>query len=298
MMKKVSTLVISSLGLVALASGCAVDAVESEELLGTEDMEAQVCSNDQATNALIAALAVMAGKEAGTWDSRVIFWSDGYKLNLTSAAYSRCSARGKAGCPVMSSLLGYQTGGSGSQWGGAQVTDPNVFRSRLMSYYNNQVNCYTDTNNNGDSQPQNCPRESHDLNHYNTTTSWTTCVGGKDFWFKATYAGTSTPLSGTDAAQLKNTLHWAGGNQNPYLAFEVDPNVVGDVKIDPIDGGTGAGSSGTGACDAALNPVWINNAWKCDNSTDMNKLGLCCTCNGQQRSWKAALMSGQYQCKI
>ena len=217
-------------------------------------------------------------------DSRVLFSSDGYKLSLTTAALTRCSNNGKPGCPVMSSLLGYQTGGSGSQWGGAQITDPNVFRSRLMSYYNNQVNCYIDTQNNGDSQPQNCPRESHDLNHYSTTTSWTTCVGGDPHHRRE--------------PRLRNALHWAGGNQNPYLAFEVDPNVAGDVKIDPIDGGTGAGSSGTGACDAALNPVWINGAWKCDNSTDSNKLGLCCTCNGQQRTWKAALMAGQYQCKL
>jgi hypothetical protein len=306
MMKKISTLVISSLGLVALASGCAVDAVESEELLGTEEQEAVVCSNDQATNALIAALAVNMAKEVGSWDTRPYLSSDGYKLSLTSAAFTKCNSRGAPGCPVTSSLLLLQTGGSGLQYGGVQLTDPNVFRSRLMSYHGDQVNCYADTVRNGDSQSQNCPAESHELTLYSTVSQSTACVGGKDFWFKAKYVAphpmAGQPLSGTDAAQLRNALKWAGGNQNPWLAFEVDPNVVGDVKIDPIEGSTSNGTSSTGAADVALNPVWATNPapgwWKCDNINDMSKLNMPCTCNGQQRTWKTAVLSGYLSCKL
>lgn len=309
MIKKFSTLVIGALGVVSLASGCGMEAVESEEL-GTEELEAQVCSNDQATNALIASMAVVMGREVGRWDPRqdlAKVWvnPDGWNrevVALTTAAKNRCSSRGYGQCTVLQNLLNLQTSGSGLQFGGAQLTDPNVLRSRMISYYDSQKTCIDDTARNGDSQAQNCPAESNELNKYKDTTSGSTCAGAKDFWYKATYAAghpmAGKPLSGTDSAQLKNNLKWAGGTQNPYLSFESDPNVAGDVKIDPDDNTTGTSGSGSGACEAAANPVWVNNAWKCDNTNNPKTIGSCCTCNGQSRSWKAAFQTGFYQCKL
>jgi hypothetical protein len=306
MKKKISTLVISSLGLMALASGCTMEAVESEEL-GTEELEAQVCSNDQATNALIASMAVVMAREVGGWNpktdlAKVPFTSDGWTRDivaLTTTAKNKCSSRGYGQCTVLQNLMNLQTSGSGLQFGGAQLTDPNVLRSRMLSYYDSQKTCIDDTARNGDqNQPQQCPGESNSLVKYKDSMSGSTCAGAKDFWYKATYAGTSTPLNATDSAQLKNNLKWAGGTQNPYLSFETDPNVAGDVKIDPDDNTTGVSGSGSGACEAAANPVWINNAWKCDNTNVPKVVGACCTCNGQSRSWKTAVSPGFYRCSI
>lgn len=319
MMKKISTLVISSLGLMALASGCAVDAVESEELLGTEEQEAVVCSNDQATNSIIAGMAVVMAREVGRWQAKTdltktsvqICYSWGCQstdiVALTQAAKDRCAARGAGQCKDLQNLLNLQTGGSGIQFGGVTLTDPGVLRNRLVSYYGNQKNCYDDTARNGDSQAQNCPAENHELEMYWATTSGSTCAGGKDYHYKAKYAAghpkAGQPLSGTDAAQLRNTLKWAGemGNGgNEFLKFEanMDPNVEGDVKIDPDDNTTGGSGSGSGACEAAANPVWVNNAFKCDNTNVAKTIGTCCTCNGEQRSWKAAFQSGFFACKL
>jgi hypothetical protein len=326
MMKKISTLVISSLGLVALASGCAVDAVESEELLGTEEQEAVVCSNDQATNSIVAGMAVVAAREIGRWQAKTdltktsvliqyswgSMWSD--VVALTQEAKNRCNARKAAGvpdvttdCKTLQDLLNLQTSGSGVQFGGVTLTDPGVLRNRLVSYYDNQKNCYDDTARNGDNQPQNCPKESHELEMYWATTSGSTCAGGKDYHYKAKYAAghpkAGQPLSGTDAAQLRNTLKWAGemGNGgNEFLKFEanIDPNVEGDVKIDPDDNTTGGSGSGSGACEAAANPVWSNplGMMKCDNTNIAKTVGTCCTCNGEQRVWKTAVQPGLFRC--
>lgn len=311
MMKKISTLVISSLGLVALASGCAVEAMDSEQL-GTEEQEAVVCSNDQATNALIASMAVVMGREVGRWDPRqdlaqVPFTSDGWTrdiIALTSAAKNRCSSRGYGQCTVLQGLLNLQVVGAGMQFGGATLNDPNVLRSRMISYYTSQKSCIDDTARNGDSQPQNCPAESNELAKYRDSMSGSTCAGGKDYWYKATYAAghplAGKPLSGTDSAQLKNNLLWAGGTQNPYLSFESDPAVAGDVKVDPLDGTTGGSGSGSGQVDVAMNPVLINGRYKCDDTNEDKSVptNRPCTCNGQARTWKVATTAGFWSCKL
>jgi hypothetical protein len=319
MMKKISTLVISSLGLVALASGCAVDAVESEELLGTEDLEAQVCSNDQAVNAIAASMAVVMAREVGRWDPgqdltktwvlRNYSWGSQWAeiVALTQAAKDRCDDRGYGQCNKLQGLLNLQVYGAGAQFGGAELSDVNVLSSRMVSYYNDQKNCIDDTARNGDGQPQNCPKESNELDKYKSTTSGSTCAGSKDFWYKATYAAghpmAGQPLSGTDSQQLKNNLKWAGGTQNPYLAYEADPNVAGDVKVDPLDGTTGDGTSGSGSCEVAANPVWKVNKYVCDITNDAKTIGACCSCGGQQRTWKLAVgqptePSPWYACRL
>jgi hypothetical protein len=299
---------------VALASGCAVDAVESEELLGTEEQGAQVCNNDQATNALIASMAVVMAREVGRWDAEqdlttTWVWRSATNqwveiVALTQTAKNRCSARGYGQCYDLQNLFNLQVNGSGMQFGGAQLTDVNVLSSRMISYYRDQRTCIDDTNNNGDrGQSNQCPGESNELNYYRTSTSWMTCVTGKDYWYKATYPAGHyqqfQPLNATDAAQLRNQLKWAGGTQNPYLAFETDPNVAGDVKIDPLEGATGGSSSSSGSCEVAMNPVPYGTDFKCDNTNVAKPAGSCCTCGtATLKTWKPALMAGWYKCTL
>jgi hypothetical protein len=313
MMKKISAVMISSLGLVALASGCAVDAVESEDL-GTEEQGAVVCENDQATNSIIAGMAVVMAREVGRWQPKTDLalvpndWTG--RIQLTSAAIARCNDRknrgvagANANCSDMQNLLSLQSGSAGLQFGGVTMSDPEILRLRLLSYWDRQRNCDYDPN--GDQgRADQCPAENHELTMYRATTTGSTCAGGKDFWYKATYAAghpkAGQPLSATDAAQLRNRLKWAGEapgtGTNPYLQFELDPNVAGDIKIDPNDNTVGGSSGSTGVCEAAANPVWVNNAWKCDTTNVAKTIGSCCSCNGEQRNWKAAIRSGFYAC--
>jgi hypothetical protein len=313
MIKKISALVISSLGVVALSSGCAVDAVESEELLGTEEQEAQVCSNDQATNAIISTMAVVVAREVGRWQPKTDLKMDAssnWNLALTSTAIARCNDRknrnvpgANYNCKDTANLLALQWGSAGMQFGGAQMTNDAILQQRLYSYWNNQMNCSNDQN--GDQgQAHQCPGESHELTMYRATTSGSTCAGGKDYWYKATYAAghpkAGQALSVADATQVRNNLKWAGesgGGGNPYLQYELDPNVPGDIKVDPLDENTGGGTGSTGGIEAAVNPVWFNNSyWKCDNTNVTKTIGAACSCGGTQRSWKAAIKPGFFHC--
>jgi len=64
-MKTTST-IIGALGLMALASGCAVEMNAPEENVGTNE-EAVVCSNDGATFAVLAGAAVASANEIKRW---------------------------------------------------------------------------------------------------------------------------------------------------------------------------------------------------------------------------------------
>lgn len=303
MMKKISAVVIGSLGLVALASGCAVDAVESEEFLGT-DQEA-ACSNDQSTNAIIAAMAVAAANELKRWlPMRDLEWNHSTgQLQLSQYGRARCpivgyDSAGKAikNCEVLNELLALQKPeAAGMNFGGSTLNDPGVLRSRLYSYWDRQVVCSSRPDN---GRGDDCPVEAHDLKFDRYEISQSTCAGSKDFWYHAYYMGTTTNLNSTDAAQLKNQLLWAGGTSNPFLTFD---NVGANVKIDPLDGTTGGDSSGSGSTDVAANAVWKETPaparWVCD-ATNVNKtIGAACTCNGLNRTWqKKPLMNGWFVC--
>jgi hypothetical protein len=283
-------------------------------------------------------MAVVAAREMGRWEAKTDLtktsvliqyswgsqWSD--IIALTPAAKAQCNLRKygnpnavppippkpeasqiKHDCGGVQELLNLQTMGSGLQFGGVTLTDPGVLRNRLVSYYDNQKNCYDDTARNGDAQAQNCPKENHELEMYWATTSGSTCAGGKDYHYKARYAAghpkAGQPLSGTDAAQLRNTLKWAGemgSGGNEFLKFEanMDPNVEGDVKIDPDDNTTGGTGTSAPNCEAAANPVWSSTLgmMKCDNTNIAKTVGACCTCNGEQRVWKTAPAPGMFRC--
>lgn len=306
-MKKFTTLTLGALSLVALASGCSVDTATTEEV-GT-NQEAAICSNDQATFAVMASFAVGMAKDTRRWlPMRDLQWNNSTgKLEMSTAGKDRCwvpgdpvdsSGKKIKNCKAMNTLLRLQDdSSSGMQFAGASLS-PGVLRSRLYAYWQRQVTCSTAPDNGaGD----NCPWERHDLVFSGTATGANTCTGGLDYWYHAYYGDTTTNLSSSDAAQLKNQLIWAGGtvingvSENPFLAFD---SVGGNVKIDPVEGTTGGSGSGSGSCEVAANPVWVNNAYRCDNTNVTKTIGSCCSCGGQNRTWKAALSAGWFACKL
>jgi hypothetical protein len=313
MFKKISTLTLGALGLVTLASACSVEMDAPVEELGTEEEAAQVCSNNEATNSIIAAMATVMAREEGRWQPKtdlVMDATSNWYLALTQTARDRCNARKAAGvagattnCKDLTNLLALQWGSAGMQFGGAQITNDGMLQQRIWSYFDNQKNCFNDPNPD-QNQPNQCPAESHELTMYRTSMTGNTCAGGLDYWYKAKYAAghplAGQPLSAADAAQVRNNLKWAGeagASGNSYLQFELDPNVLGDIKIDPLDENTGGGTGSTGGVEAALNPVWFNSSyWKCDNTNIEKTIGAACSCGGTQRSWKAAIKAGFFSC--
>jgi hypothetical protein len=298
-MKKIATLTLGALSLVALASGCSMETMEAPpEELGTNE-EALVCSNDQATFAIMASLATAMAKETRRWlPGRDLQWNyTTWKLELSQWGRARCpivgyDSAGKAikNCETVKELLALQDDAAqGTQLGG-QPLDTGVLRNRLYSYWDRQMVCINRPDNGfGDD----CPAERHDLVFSYETTSSGTCAGGKDYWYHAYYGDTMTNLSATDAAQLKNQLIWAGGTDNPFLAFD---NVGGNVKVDPVDGTTGGSGSGSGSCEVATgyNP----STGKCDATNITKVVGSCCSCGGVNKTWQPKpLMTGWYVCK-
>lgn len=271
-MKK--TLTLSSFGLVALAAACSVDTAAPEEVASGE--EAIVCSNDAATNAIIAGMAVAAAKDMRRWLPFRDFQCEGpswmvgpdangdgladtpgkcirqssngqFKISLSPKAFPRCqdnpatSLNEYRQCYNIRALLELQNDAATGMYFGGQRLDAGVLRSRLASYWDRQAICVNRPDNHtGDD----CPVEAHDMVFSYKQQSQTTCQGGNDYWFHAYKMGTTSPLQ--YPAQLKNMLLWAGLGENPFLAFDTQGD---DVKLDP-SGGLNDGDNGTssGSC--------------------------------------------------
>jgi hypothetical protein len=295
-MKKITTLALGALGLVSLASACNVEVGETPEQTGNTQESA--CDNSQATNAVMATMAVGAANNMRRWlpqrDMMIVIpdatkpWDR--RIALSQYAYPRCTSDNRQ-CKVMNQLLSLQADdAAGMQFGGAAL-DPGSLRSRLIAAWDAQMTCINRPDNHtGDD----CPVEYHDLTFsYKQPNS--TCFGGFDYWYHASKQNSNPPQMLSYPAQLKNMLIWAGYPNNPYLAFDTQGD---DVKIDPVEGGTGSSGSGSGSCMVAANPVTVNGVLKCDSNNDPTIVsGACCTCGGQNRTWQPAPKAGFFACK-
>ncbi|HYO93727.1 MAG TPA: hypothetical protein VER33_04410 [Polyangiaceae bacterium] len=271
-MKRLTTAIMTSLGLLALASACSVDtSALSEEEIASD--AAAVCENPQATNAVMAGMAVAAAKELRRWlPARDLTWDfNTGMLALTADGRARCGGS----CPNLQALLDLQKReATGTMIGGSAV-DHNTLRARLKATYDRQKTCNSRPDNHyGDD----CPVETHDLKFSSKTPG--SC--DTDFWFHAYKMGTTTALQ--YPAQLKNQLLWAGYPDNPYLAFAVRGD---DVKIDPTAGLIDGDMTTTGSCSAA-----------CTKYSATSLIGQCCSCNGLNKTFsRSAFSYNYYQCK-
>jgi hypothetical protein len=293
-MKKITTLTLGAMSLMALAAGCTVEAVEApgEEIATNE--EALVCSNEQAVNSVLASMATAAAQDMRRWlPDRDLYMSNG-ELKMTSYATGRCplNSSGVKECKRMKAALALQDWDMHGMIIAGQALDVGVLRSRVATQFQRQMDCINRPDNNA---ADNCPAEYHDL----TFTSSVAGACGKDYWFHASKQNSNPPVNLQLPAQLKNMLIWAGYPENPYLAFD---SVGDDVKIDPpVEGdptaGSGSGSCeqlvqySSGACGAVLNAT---------NNT--RTIGSCCKCGtgpNMTWQWKAGVPVGTwYHCKL
>lgn len=266
-MNKTTTFVLTAVGLMALASACSVDATLSEELITSGEEAA--CANPQATNAVMAGMAVAAARELKRWQpgrDLVWNWSSGM-LELTSHGRSRCGGS----CPNLQGLLDMQKSTAQGTLIGGSALDVGTLRSRLQALFDRQMVCNNRPDNH---KADDCPVESHDL----AFSSMTPGECDTDVWFHAYKAGTTSPLQ--YPAQLKNQLLWAGYPDNPYLAFDVQGD---DVKIDPTAGLNEGGTTVTPDCQIA-----------CTKYSTRSLVGQCCSCNGWSKKFIRSSFSYNY----
>lgn len=271
-MNMTTTFVLTAVGLMTLASACSVDATSSEEAIVSG--EEAVCANPQATNAVMAGMAVAAARELKRWQpGRDLVWNrTSGMLELTSAGRSRCGGS----CPNLQGLLDMQKSSAQGTWIGGSALDVGTLRTRLQALYERQMVC----NNRPDNHmADDCPVESHDL----AFSSMTPGECDTDVWFHAYKAGTTTPLQ--YPGQLKNQLLWAGHPDNPYLAFDVQGD---DVKIDPTAGLTEGGTTRTPDCRIG-----------CTVYSSSSIIGQCCSCRGFNKTFIRSKFSyNYYECPV
>ena len=292
-MKKITTLTLGALSLVALASGCNVEVGEAVEEGSIDTTEQAVsCGNEEGVASVMAAMAVAAAQEMRRWlPDRDMYWNNStWQLALTSYAPPRCPNRV---CKNMNGLLALQNDAANGMIIGGQPLWAPTLRDRMNTYWNRQAQCKA----NGGG---NClapvfktgqPAEYHDF-----TPVWpykTPSACGSDFFFHACIQGTGGP--GQPACQeltkpgsLKNNLIWAGAPENQYLAFY---NNGGYVKIDPtgdlIEGDGSTTTSGSQTCAAA-----------CTKFSGVSLTGQCCVCNGATKTFKPRTgMANWYVCQ-
>jgi len=165
----------------------------------------------------ISALAVAAGNELGRWNL-TDFTNSGGVVGLSSSGLARC----KNGCQNVQAILQLQTQGGGV----IPRHDPNLLKSYLTTYYNDQLNW-------------NIAQGVSD--HSLVPSSVTPASCGYRYWFRDTItklAGTSTAKVGvsgkclditgsTDGAKLQQTPCDGRAGQS----FVVDPVVSGGYRL-------------------------------------------------------------------
>ena len=245
MMKKITTLTVSALGALALASGCSTEMLEAPE--GTEVSETAeplACANHQAVHSVMSALAVSMADELGRWKPHIPsrpgdFYYDGnLGIVLTAAGESRCNSWPNTWAPKRCKTLKanmelFKWEMQGTVIGGVPL-DVGSLRSRMYAAWDRQRICMERPDH---GLADNCPVEAHELRYWKTEAPATSC--SNDIWYHAYKPGTTSKLN--KPAQLANMLLWAGwdlvngGEKNPWIGFVA---TEGDVKIDPLPGMT------------------------------------------------------------
>lgn len=263
--RRLATLIVSSLGIAALAVGCGGEM--PDELLSLDQQAA--CSNTEGVHSAMAALAVATARELGRWQPMIDFEIKGNMLQLTSAGKKRCADKV---CANTQGILDMQKPeASGVEFPGGTKLVPDALRSRLLSHYERQKVCNQRVDNH---RGDNCPTEKHNL-------KFTKAVPGScdvDFWFEATKEDSSSALQ--YPAQLKNQLIWVGYPRNEYLAFDSKGD---SVKVDPTGGLCEGYASSSGSCMNA-----------CTKFSSRSVDGSCCYCNGRNGKYARSPFSAHF----
>jgi hypothetical protein len=277
-MRNVISFSIVSAALVAFASACAVDASSDENLTGIAGQAS--CTNNEGTNAMIAALAVAVGKELHRWKVGTDFtivrgYANQEHLALTPTGLAQC----QNGCANVKALLLYQDARYDQQivFPGGQKLSSWSYAARLVAGYRAQLTCESRPSNRRDN-PDNCPAEDHKL----TLAGTSPAACGTNYTFKA-----RTPTGGMLVAPslLRNRLLWTGGASNPYVAFT---STNSTVSIDPTWGMVEDDNTSAPVCYIGCTMI----------SSTTNYVGACCKVDNVQGRYIQGASSAVFKCQI
>jgi hypothetical protein len=260
-------LVVSAVVLAPLA-GCTEAPLSSEEI---GQQTAALCSNGDGINSVMAALAVVSGKELRRWQSSRDFRIDeDGRLALTATGRARC-ADGE--CWNTEAVLDLQLAEPGSVKLGRITFDADAFSSRLNSEFLEQQRC----DNARGTGALDCSAEEHELTFKHQRAG--ACDTIVSFLAKA-----PSGRALKDPDQLANKLIFVGYPENDYLSFQAAGAMI---SIDPTYGLDETGSSSVGSCTAACTKV---------SSVDIS--GSCCSCNGRTATFvRSAWNTSTYLCQ-
>jgi hypothetical protein len=235
-MKKTFASVFIAATAFASLQGCMAETGDAGEAVGENELAA--CSNDQGTNATIAALAVAMAQDMHRWQVLSDFYIYvGYNnqemLGITQAGKNACGGS----CPTVENLLLFQDSRRDQKlvMGGVKVSSWN-FASRLVSGYRSQQAC---------TSGRWCPFVAHTFD-YNYTTSPGICGTNFTFGVKKPASLGGGTLSTTEISQLKNALHFVNSNGfNDWIDFT---HTNSTVSIDPNGQMTPPGTPGAELC--------------------------------------------------
>lgn len=225
----------------SMLAGCAVDADQVGEATAGESQG--VCAADDATQAMLAALASTMATEMGELE----LYSDFYifrgaynqeQLGISTKGLSKCSPASN-GCENTKFLLMFQDASKYDQklTFGTSKLSAYTYASTLATGWRNLSSCIPG---------KWCPYPAHVLSL--ASTSSTAC--GSFFTYNV-----KTPAGAviTDTSQLKNALMWTNANgTNNYIQFSNGP---GTITFDPDGGVVSGDGSGTTAGDATCAPA-------------------------------------------
>jgi hypothetical protein len=263
-MNKFASVVSLALASAGIASGCAVDSVDSGNPEAVETYEGAVCAQNPSDNALAAMFANLAATMAIEF-KRMQFTQD---LEIYRGAYNQEMLRikssslglcGASACKGTKAILAFQNPQSKPFIfaNGAQL-DPWAFSSRLVPGYRGQKNC-EDRARNGDSSA--CVAEPHYFELSATTPLSPVCgIGGLNLLsFKTSKADANGNKLNpeqrlNDASKLQRLFLWTDTDQtlpvnmNDFMQFSVSSDGL-YTNFDPGEGsypppGT-SGSCGT-----------------------------------------------------
>jgi hypothetical protein len=264
----ISSIVLSSLALLALTAGCAVEAPSDEEIAETEEA---LCSAPSPVDSAMAAIAVAAAREMGRLiPTRDFQWNSSTgKLGIASGGWMRCDHMGAHGCPNTKAAIALQDAPANTVKFPSGYLDAAKLRAALKANFDEQVAC---------ENADRCNAKHWDLKFH----SWSRGSCFVEYFFDAYKQYSTTKITRqSDLEQYgANNMVFLGYPENKMLNFYVRGE---HISIDPTAGLNEGGTTTTGSCTIA-----------CTKYSTRDLTGTCCSCDGVNKRYQRASFSPYY----
>lgn len=265
---------LAALALSTSLVGCAANTTgEEDSILQTHAAATSVsCFEDSGILPMKAALAVSMGIEMGRIntlrDLEIDTTANPWRVRISTWGFARCRGEGKTGCPNTQAILDLQRP-EVNNFIPQGTMNATHFRNDLVASFDRQR---SHENNLRLNYPSRVP-QAHELTQIGTYSKDGACGVHYEFF-----------AEGTRIENIKETLVFFGGTQNPFIDFESTSQTI---AIDPTGTMNGDTTTTTLSCTSAC------------TSTALSLNGSCCACNGrtgrfQQAPWNTRTLYCAY----